>query len=397
MPGDGSILLAVPEAPLLLLNVVRRLGRLTGVLAGGAGVLLLALWTVGHVLTDRLYVTQFLWWLPTPVVLGACFVALVAWRLLAPKLGGVGRAGRVDFTSDGAGGVGEGASRGQRLYAIALALVGVYVAFEEWRLEHLLRPMPPTGGVRVVCWNQSWEAMPPMFDRLVGLEADILMMANPHWTFDVAKYRASMGERSYAVRAGNLALFSKYPVRRSGYCSLKIMPEPNRPEFPAANAGPPDTGNALWVELDVPELGGRVILWCIDMPSDPWLDRARAFREARAAMEGFRGPVMRRLESGMDEAEPAASGAIGFPDPDIIMGDCNTPRGSWSLTLLHPGMRHAFDDAGVGPAYTYPQAAPIIAIDQMLLGPHLRAEEYRIVDMGGSRHRAQVARIRAAR
>lgn len=355
---------------------------------------LLVLWTAGHLITDRFYLTQFLWWLPTPLVMLGCVAAGVTWRVLAP--------GRVlavapDFTSDAASTQKPAASRVQWLYAAALVVALLYVSLREWRLPNALRGTPPSGGVRVIAWNESWEPMKLSLDRLIELDGDIVLLANPHWTFDVAKYRASMGEPNFAARGGNLALFSKYPIRRSGYCDLKIAPERDRPDFPAQTKGPPDTGNALWVELDVPELGRSIVVWCIDMPSDPWLDRARAFREAQAAMDGFRGPVMERLSSGLDKPQPMAGKPIGFPDPDIIMGDCNTPRGSWSLTLLHPGMHHAFDDAGWGLEYTYPRTTPIIAIDQMLLNEHLVADEYRIFDMFGSRHRAQVAILRSAK
>lgn len=358
--------------------------------------MLLAAWTIGHVVTDRWYLTQFLWWLPTPLVLLSCIGAGVTWRVLAP---GRVRQVKPDFTNAEGAAAKFAASRVQWLYVAAVVLTGVYVGATEWRLDNVFRApaAPSADGVRVVAWNESWEPMKPMFDRLVGLKADIMMMANPHWTFDVVKYRASMGEPNFSVRGGNLALFSRYPIRRSGYCDLRITPEPNRPDFPAQAKGPPDTGNAMWVELEVPEFGRPIVVWCIDMPSDPWLDRARAFREARAAIDAFRGPVMERLENGLDKPRPLDDRAIGFPDPDMILGDCNTPRGSWSLTLLHPGMHNAFDDAGYGPAYTYPRSYPIIAIDQMMLSEHLRADEYRIIDMHGSRHRAQFGLIHAAK
>lgn len=368
-----------------------RLARLSGQFCGVLAVLLLAGWTLGHIVTDRYYFTQFLWWIPTVISLPVSMVLGVAWRVLAP--GGVHYA-RTDFTRDL--GPRRRASRGQRLYLLACGMVGLYVVVEEWRLGNLFRAPPRDPGVRLVAWNESWSPMKPMHDNLVALNADIMFIANPHWTFDAAKVRASMGPTTYAARADILTVFSKYPILRHGYRPLGIAPEPNRPGYPPLNPNHIDNGQAMWLELDVPPLGGHVIVWCIDMPSDVWMDRERAFREARGAIDTFRGPIMVRQESGMDRPEPMSGEVLGFPDPDIIMGDCNTPRGSYSLSLLHANMHHAFDDAGVGADYSYPRETPLIAIDQILLGPRLRASTYEILDLGGARHRAQLAVLHAA-
>lgn len=362
-----------------------RLLRLGGHACGLLALLLLAGWTLGHVLTDRFYLTQFLWWIPTIILLPASVVLGLFWRILAP--GGVAP-GPTDFTS--ATKPRSVASRSQRLYLVACLLVVAYVLIEEWRLGNGLRVMKATRGVRLVAWNASWSPMKPSHDNLVALKPEVLFVANPHYTFDAARIRASMGETTFAARGGILTVFSTFPIRRYGFCELGISPEPNRPAYPPLSPDRIDTGEAMWLEVDIPALGGPIIMWCIDMPSDVWMDRRRAFLEARHAIDAFRGPVMRRLDSGLDQPEPAAQ-SPGFPAPDIIMGDCNTPRGSFSIELLHANMHYAFDDAGGGPAYTYPRQWPIIAIDHILLNPTLRASRYDILDLGGARHRAQFA------
>jgi hypothetical protein len=354
-------------------------------------VLLLAAWIFGHFVTDRFYLTQFLWWIPTVIMLPASLVLGLAWRLLAP---GGAYAVKTDFTS--AAGPRRPTSQTQKLYLLGCGAVVAYVLIAEWRLGNVLRRPPTSPGVRLVAWNESWAPMKPSHDNLVALKADIIFVANPHYTFDAAGVRASMGPTTYSARGGILTVFSKFPILRHGFCPLGIALEPNRPKYPILNPDHIDNGEAMWLELDVPALGGPVIAWCIDMPSDVWLDRERAFREARNAIDSFRGPVMVRQDSGMDRPEPMSGEVLGFPAPGIIMGDCNTPRGSYSLSLLHANMHHAFDDAGRGPDYTYPRQWPIIAIDQILLSPRLVASHYEILDLGGARHRAQLAVLHAA-
>lgn len=377
---------STPPTPLL-----RRLAHWLGGLCGSFAVLLLAGWTLGHIVTDRFYLTQFLWWIPTVIMLPASLVLGLAWRLFAP---GGAYTEKIDFT--GSAGPPRRASNAQKLYLLACGVVAAYVLIEEWRLDNAVRISPRSPGVRLVAWNESWAPMKPSHDNLVALKGDIILIANPHYTFDAAGLRASMGPTTFSARGGILTVFSKFPILRHGFCPLGIAPEPHRPMYPRLNPDHIDNGEAMWLELDAPPLGGRVIAWCIDIPSDVWLDRERAMREARTAIDTFRGPVMVRQESGLDRPELMTGEAMGFPAPDIIMGDCNTPRGSYSLTLLHANMHHAFDDAGVGPQYTYPRLWPIIAIDQILLSPRLRASLYHSLDLGGARHRAQLAVLHSA-
>jgi len=137
------------------------------------------------------------------------------------------------------------------------------------------------------------------------------------------------------------------------------------------------TGDGVFVlllEVDaIAALGRPVVIYAIDMPSDPQLPRAELARRVRGLIA---------------ETNP--------PPPDIVIGDFNITRGSASLEMLFAGsaaLRHAFDDAGHGYGATYPRRGPLWHIDHMLLGPALRAVRYDIADKGAGRHRAQVAWI----
>ena len=78
------------------------------------------------------------------------------------------------------------------------------------------------------------------------------------------------------------------------------------------------------------------------------------------------------------------------------MGDFNITRGSYSLELLFPGARHAYDEAGSGWGATYPRDGwPYLHIDHVLMtSDDLAATRYEIVDPGIGLRRLQIAEIR---
>ena len=79
--------------------------------------------------------------------------------------------------------------------------------------------------------------------------------------------------------------------------------------------------------------------------------------------------------------------------PDVIVGDFNIVRGSASLAHLFPGYRHAYDEAGRGYGASFLRSLPLYHIDNMLLGPNVRAQSYRLHYPGFGWHWVQVAEI----
>jgi endonuclease/exonuclease/phosphatase (EEP) superfamily protein YafD len=79
--------------------------------------------------------------------------------------------------------------------------------------------------------------------------------------------------------------------------------------------------------------------------------------------------------------------------PDLVLGDFNAPRRSRALARLPVGWRHAYDEAGTGWAATWPVPVPLLAIDQALVGPRLRAVGYRLAGTPWSDHRLQVIEL----
>jgi len=80
-------------------------------------------------------------------------------------------------------------------------------------------------------------------------------------------------------------------------------------------------------------------------------------------------------------------------DPDLVLGDFNSPRRSRALARLPAGFRHAYDASGTGWSSTWPARLPLLAIDQTIVGPRLAVRGYRLQTTRISDHRLQVTEL----
>src|SRR5262245_52819700 len=356
----------------------RRWGTLARRSLAVAGCGMLFLWLLGRAFNDRWAWSQLLWYMPTlEVVLASGLLLLpsaVEWFRRAaratPLLRRTGRASALVF------------------WCAAL----MYLALAQWRLwRPLAAPAPAQHPVRVFVWNPSWEKMAAFHERVLAERPDVVLLASPHYTSGLADLRAGMGGPTFAAQWSMLTVISRYPIVRWGGASLRIRPEGSASSWFAKRVS--DAGRAMFVELECPPLGGKTVLWFVDLPSDPFLSRRRGMAEAAASLAEFRGPTYQRNPDGTDTGEPLPPGPVGFPVPDIAAGDFNTPRGSGSMSFLCPRLENAYDQAGWGPSASFPRAWPLAHIDQTFVGPRLRATYYDTVDLGAGRHRAQVVDV----
>jgi len=86
-------------------------------------------------------------------------------------------------------------------------------------------------------------------------------------------------------------------------------------------------------------------------------------------------------------------GMIEERDPDLVLGDFNSPRRSRSLSRLPAGFRHAYDVAGSGWSSTWPAFLPLLAIDQTIVGPRLAVRRYGLRTTKISDHRLQLTEL----
>ncbi|CAG1010722.1 hypothetical protein PHYC_03913 [Phycisphaerales bacterium] len=351
----------------------------------------IGLWIAGLTLNDRWHWSQYFAWIPPWILLltaAASCAARAALERARPP-----------------------APRHALKYWAACAALVLFIVFAEWRWYRLLIPASPAkDAVRVIAWNPAWARMSAFHERVLELKPDIAMFANPNQTADWIQLRQGMAEKTYALRQGTLVVVSRFPIRRFGWASLGIAPEPGRPSWWPMPRGSYQGGEALFLELDAPGWENGLIIWFIDLPSDPWMARRRMLGEAAASIAAFRGPILRRDDQGLDTPDttlkwgrPPPGGftgdqpATGFPSPDLVVGDFNTPRGSRSISFLAPGLTHAWSQAGTGPIGTFPRTLPLLHIDQALLGPRARAINYNTADLGAARHTAQVIDLAPAK
>jgi len=356
-------------------------------LASASALTLLGAWLIGRLFSDSWHWSQYLYWLPTYTVLAGALALLAVSGLLARWC-------------RRKGGAPSAVAAKSRRFGLAACLgVFAFLLLWEWRVHRfILDAGPPRSSaaqpVRVLAWNPAVAVVPDFTGTVLAPGADVVAITNAPWQTDWTGVREAMAP-SYAARFDRFRVVSRFPILRWGGTGLAVQGAKRRVmKWEGGGVISIDKGSAMFVELAVPRLpGGVLTIWMIDMPSDPELFRGRTMREAAAMIRSFRGPIYERNAEGLDDQVPIAPGQEGFPAPDLIVGDFNTPRGSRSMRAIAGGAVHAFDQSGRGPAATWPDRWPILAIDQAFVGSSVRASRYDIVHLGAGAHRAQIIEL----
>ncbi|MDQ7012324.1 MAG: hypothetical protein Q9O74_00335 [Planctomycetota bacterium] len=357
--------------------------RAVGVLA--LGVCAVA-WIAGRVLSDRYAWSQPISWVPTPVLLVPVWVGcgIGLWRTC--RLG-ARRRGAAESVRSRRVRLGVAASG-----LFAMLSVGHFVFVELGLHRAVLHSSSARAELddplRLVFWNQAGREAGEIAAGFLPLEPTFLVLANRHSgtrTRDLAQAFIDTGEAHAAV-GWPFDLFSRMPVRRWASASLGLEGSSRT----ADGSSRADPGWAAWYEVKTPE--GAIVIWAVDLPSDPDLARFPLARQAGAAIAAWQGSV-RVIEVDGRRTERAAR--TGFPAPDLIVGDFNIPRRSASLGefLRASGageMRSAFESAGFGWQRTWPRQQPVWAIDHCFVSPRVAVRRYTTYDPGTGGHRAIV-------
>ena len=359
----------------LIARILRWLGAFVWI--GGAS--LMIAWIAGRILTDRWLWSQYCSWVPSVLALSAttaCVAAGVGFGSLARRL------------------LGRSYKPGHRERRLALAsslvlLAGwTYLATVEWRWF-----MPQTAGTRVfrvLHWNATSDIGSEWSGRIAAQDPDLVVInpAGYQLCEELAERYRPYGPPLY--RHG-FTVLSKFRVVRTGYTTLGISLgtgfDPREGDLVSHRK---DHGRALFVELETTAtLGRRMVVWCLDLPSDVSLHRREVTAEAAKSLAAFSGRASVLGADGIWSQE--LLDPPGFPRPDLVVGDLNIPRGSGSLDLLMAGLKPVYDQAGRGMCATWPYRAPFWHLDQMYVAPWLVGVEYVTLDLGGGTHRAQRA------
>ncbi|MCB9840938.1 MAG: hypothetical protein H6809_04725 [Phycisphaeraceae bacterium] len=279
-----------------------------------------------------------------------------------------------------------GARAGVGLIVLAVTLHLVVLEWR-WPLNIARAAPPPEERLRIVHWNIGWSEPREVFDSIEARRPDLAIVVNPltrqEWPWDFDDLQSRLGAEGGMIRTWPINVLSRWPIKRWGVTELGFSSRVSVvEELRDAQTEPPlDPGRAMYVELEVgAPLNRSVVVWIIDLPSEPGLHRLRVARQARERISMWLGP---------DEET--------FPEPDVLIGDFNIPRGSASMWTLRrrPGylMADAHDQGGLGPSPSWPASRPLLHIDQCFLAPGLRAARYAIEDGGDTRHRMQVVDI----
>lgn len=335
----------------------------------------LAVLALGKVASDRFLITQFLSWVPTLLACGVATVALIgAWLMAMPRYKGrwARRAGWVMVI----GGV---------LYATAI----------EWGGGQAPPGPPREKRLRVVFWNFNISGGPGWEDAAITQDPDLVVVRAGECT-DPNGLRARIGAASSFCWHEGFMVASRLPIKAWGTGPLNVSQglglDPREKSLIREGRDP---GRGMWLILDAQNrLGKEVVLWLVDMPSDPSLSRARAMQDAFIALVG--GPQQRWVadgKGGWTEATDATLSPDAFLVPKIIMGDFNTPHGAYSLRAINQGFPGAYEQAGMGHAATFPRAWPLWQIDQAFVAPSLRTISHDVLDPGSGTHRMLVVDV----
>ncbi len=356
-----------------------------------AGLVVLAVWGVGRVASDRWVLTQFASWLPSILVAAWATVCVAGhWLLTRGHAWSLGR-GRV---------------------VLMRVLLGLALAHATWELRphRLLLPVAPSAArdqvLRVLHWNVSQTKHAGLAGVLAQHDSDVLLLANPPFEPSLGSVRDELGalpaaKPSMLLQGGRLAVLSRERVLRWAFTQLRVEGSPARAfSWPGGGMVSIDQGEAMVVELDThARLGRSTVIWFVDMPSEPTISRWSMMERARTRLTAPDMPITSLVDvfAMVPLSPPAGSDAAAIrarlASPDIVMGDMNTPRGSASLGLLAPGAGDAFAQAGSGWARTFPGFFPVLAINNGLIGPQLKCVTYRVLPMGMTRHRAQLMEV----
>ena len=309
------------------------LGCLLYVVATGTATLGVLAWLLGRVLSDRSLQTQWLLWIPTPALLVAVLLGLVgalgAFRASALRRWSV------------------------RVWLGAGVVLGGYFALVEHRLLH--RPASMVRGLEIVHWNMSSYGKPRDVERhaerVLELLGDVTVLA--------AGSRAVWSSRFVSGQPDDVVV---RPIGSWGVLVSRV------PILELRTLTDSKGARAHLLRIDGGDAVGEVVLYLVDLPSNPRIHRLEVARDLRRWLDG-----------------------LDVPPPDIVVGDLNIPRGSRTLRLLFPDLRHAYDEGGHGYAASFHRRFPLYHIDHVLLADGIACERYDLVDPGFGRHHVQRA------
>jgi len=240
----------------------------------------LVLWAVGVMVSDRFGWTQRLSFVPRQFLVWPSGMACAAFAGLSSLYGALRpRSEGVPWRSErrGRSRLPRFLGRARGVLGVAVLAATVHLVCIEWRWPvNASRAAPGPGDrLRVIHWNVGWSHPDEVFDALASRGPDVAIVVNPltrtDLSWDFAGLGARLGGEGRVIRDWPINVVSRWPIRRWGVTELGFT----SPVAVEAGLGdgtrpPLDPGHAMFVELEVgAPLDRTVVVWIIDLPSDP--------------------------------------------------------------------------------------------------------------------------------
>lgn len=374
------------------------------------GLMIVGLWIIGRVLTDQYAWSQYLWWMPSIWMLGW------GWTLLLLS------AGFAIFSRRP-----SGLMIRPVLLILCVGCTG-YLFFGVWHLQRgVVTHAPNPDRIRIVHWNQAgFKADQEAWaEHVIDLQADVVLVANSRWGNDrrallqalspiapadeqhmVTKGFQVEGKPGHFRLFGDALVASRFPILRTA-----LVTTGSKQDQESVFKRGSDYGWIMLVELDLSETNAEndtMVVWFVDLASNPSLWRGDTMLQITRAISQWDGsefvikePERKRSVWARIETDHS------FPDPDVIIGDFNTPNGSHSINILAPNMTDAYQAVGFGRNSTWrPKIKSKLArqpfkladwhIDLALTGKDIKPAGYRIENtnqLGKSEHWMQILDI----
>lgn len=365
------------------------------------GLVLVLVYVVSRVLTDRFGWSQWLWWAPAGWWVSGAWIALG----VSGVLGVMGWLRGARKTVWGGGG-------GVVFWVYLLVCVGMVVHLAVW----VVRVPNSIGGygihwtdtherVRVMHWNIAAGSFDEeqVMEWMAPGNIDLVLLANTRFDGQRRALMEGLKERlgeGFAVRGLSRALVaSRYEILSAQVVYVSASGKEGPSEEAVRATG--DFGWVVMLTLDGGEMYGVFDVWLVDLPSEPTVHRmesmARVVETVRARL-----------------GEEVADDAVG---PALVIGDFNTVRGSASLGAFDVFSQDGFEDAfaargagrgtwrpmGLGGLKGWAAGRSSWGIDLALVGNGWRTHGYELVlpdgaewEQGGVSHLAQVVDIERA-
>ena len=240
------------------------------------------------------------------------------------------------------------------IITLVLSSVTYWFIFEE---NKFFSKATAGSGLRIVGWTMSHSkkrVSKESAEKVISLKGDITLLTHGWYVRGESSIREWMGAGNRPVSNGPFTILTTLQVvevqtliASDGiYISMFII----------------DTSETL---------GKPLVLWAIDLPSELDISRIKTATK-----------VQRLLAT------------LNTPTPDVVIGDFNMTRGSYSIEKMFPELSDASDEGGFGLLASFPMEYPLYHIDHTLIREDLYCSAFSFINPQIGRHRVQIVELR---